>query len=90
MRHKASMKVSLDMAGVIVWDAVKPMTRAELTEVVLLAENDPPEISLHFTYDDGAPVPASVGLRLSGDGNIYHSPEPMQIREDSVSIGGTD
>jgi len=88
MKHKASMKVSLDMAGVIVWDAVKPEYRAEFVGYKLLAENDPPEILFEFDYDDGRERPPSPLGSITAETNRIL--KARELREDSVSIGGTD
>jgi hypothetical protein len=85
MKHQASLRVSKKMAEAILWDAVGTTDRgrpidlywAELTE----------ELVVVFEFDDRRGFTPPRPWRTAGD-SMYGPPE--HLREDSVSIGGTD
>jgi hypothetical protein len=91
MKHQASLRVSKKMAEAILWDAVGTTDRGRPTD--LYEDIATGELVVVFEYDDRRPEqvqnillsPEELAYRVAVG---YDAPE--HLREDSVSIGGTD
>ena len=94
MKHKASLRVSKKMAEAILWDAIGATDPKDRGRPIDLYEDIATgELVVVFEYDDRRPEQVTNPL-LSPEELAYRIEvgyaTPEHLREDSVSIGGTD